>query len=205
MQGKKGTASRGHKKRERTRGLLIQAGVAVMAEKGEALTVSEVVAKAQVSSGTFYNYFADRKQLINALSDYAIAPLAVRTEAESKAQDPAEKVALITSTALERAVNDPEWAQLVLRLTDGENSFSRLANSRLRADLASGFEEGRFKFGADEVTVDMILGFMRASILRIASGGYSVGSAERVIERVLIILGVPSDEAATLASNSTSS
>jgi AcrR family transcriptional regulator len=62
--------SRGHKKRERTRHQLIAAGLAVPTEKGEALTISHVVARAEVSNGTFYhyNYFADRDELIDANS-----------------------------------------------------------------------------------------------------------------------------------------
>jgi AcrR family transcriptional regulator len=50
---------------------LTAAGLAVPAEKGEALTISHVVARAEVSNGTFYHsyhYFADREELINANS-----------------------------------------------------------------------------------------------------------------------------------------
>ena len=71
MTSPKATISRGHKKRERTRTQLLNAGIHVMAEKGEAFTVSDVVAQANVSSGTFYNYFADRDELITALNLYS--------------------------------------------------------------------------------------------------------------------------------------
>jgi AcrR family transcriptional regulator len=65
-----GRTSRGHKKRELTRHQLIAAGIAVLAEKGEALTISDVVARAEVSNGTFYNYFTDRDELIDALAEH---------------------------------------------------------------------------------------------------------------------------------------
>ena len=40
--------SRGYKKRERTRQQLVTAGTAILAEKGEALTISDVVAVSRV-------------------------------------------------------------------------------------------------------------------------------------------------------------
>ena len=49
------TRTRGHKKRERTRNQLIAAALRVFAQKGGALTVSDVVAEAEDSNGTFYN------------------------------------------------------------------------------------------------------------------------------------------------------
>ena len=41
---------------------------------GFAFTINDVVSSAEVSSGTFYNYFADRDELISALAEYAFAP-----------------------------------------------------------------------------------------------------------------------------------
>jgi AcrR family transcriptional regulator len=131
--------SRGHKKRERTRNQLIAAGVAVLAEKGEALTISDVVARAEVSNGTFYNYFADREELIDALAAHSLI------------------------------------------------------------SLAAGFDEGRFEFGADEITLDVLLGLILMSIRRIVRGDAGPDHAERVLERALAILGIAKDEVRTLA------
>ena len=61
--------TRGHKKKERTRRHLIAAGLRVLGEKGHGLTVSDVVAEAEVSNGTFYNYFPDKQAVLRELVD----------------------------------------------------------------------------------------------------------------------------------------
>jgi AcrR family transcriptional regulator len=165
--------SRGHKKRERTRHQLIVAGVSVLAEKGEALTISDVVARAEVSNGTFYNYFADRDELIDALAEHSLISLAAESATQTTDQDPARRFAFATVRVLRRVAEDPTWGRAVLRLLDRRRSYSRDIGGYLREDLTAGFDEGRFEFGADH--------------------------AERVLERALAILGIAKDEVRTLA------
>ena len=115
--------SRGHKKRERTHDQLIVAGLQVLADKGESLTVSDVVGQAQVSNGTFYNYFTDRNELINALAEHSLISLATLSSIETLDQDPARRFAVATGRVLKRAVENPTWGQAILRLTDHQWSF----------------------------------------------------------------------------------
>ena len=82
-------SSRGHKKRAKTRNQLISAALRVFGEKGEALTVSDVVAEAEVSNGTFYNYFVDRDQLFDVLAEHLVSILAVQAAVEIEAEDAA--------------------------------------------------------------------------------------------------------------------
>ena len=71
--------TRGHKKRSRTRQTLLDAALRVLAENGEGFSVTEVAARAGVSHGTFYNYFRDRDELMDALVLYSVEEFAVRT------------------------------------------------------------------------------------------------------------------------------
>ncbi|MCP5060170.1 MAG: TetR/AcrR family transcriptional regulator [bacterium] len=194
-----GKPSRGHKKRERTRHQLIGAGIAVLAEKGEALTISDVVARAEVSNGTFYNYFTDRDELIDALADHSLTSLAAESAAQTTDQDPARRFAFATLRVLNRAAEDPNWGRVVLRLIDHRRSYSREMVGYLREDLSSGFDEGRFEFGADEVTLDVLAGLTLMSVRRIVRGDAPPDHAARVLERALAILGIPKDEARDLA------
>jgi AcrR family transcriptional regulator len=191
--------SRGHKKRERTRHQLIAAGVAVLAEKGEALTISDVVARAEVSNGTFYNYFVDRDELIDALAEHSLISLAAQSATETADQDPARRFAFATHRVLSRAAEDPTWGRVVLRLINHRRSYPREMIGYLREDLAAGFDEGRFEFGPDEITLDVLLGLILMSIRRIVRGDAGPDHAEHVLERALAILGVAIDEARTLA------
>jgi AcrR family transcriptional regulator len=191
--------SRGHKKRERTRHQLISAGVAVLAEKGEALTISDVVARAEVSNGTFYNYFADRDELIDALAENSLISLAAQSAIQTAHQDPARRFAFATLRVLRRAVEDPTWGRVVLRLLDRRASYSRDIAGYLREDLSAGFDEGRFEFGPDGITLDVLLGLISMSIRRVIRGDADPDHAERVLERALAILGIAKEEARILA------
>lgn len=197
MKAHRGTVSRGHKKRERTRAQLIEAGVSVLAQKGEALTVSDVVEAARVSSGTFYNYFTDRRDLLGALAEHTLTTLAPTSRSDTR--DPAENIASITAAILSRAESDPTWARAVLRLTDSKKSFPRAMAQFMHEELSSGRDTGRFQFGPDEVTLDLLVGFLMASIRRITGGKTPAEYPTRVVDRALRALGVPADEAKKLA------
>ncbi len=139
-----GKPSRGHKKRERTRNQLLTAGVAVLARKGEALTVSDVVVEAAVSNGTFYNYFSDRGGFIDALAEHSLLSLTAQAAMQTADQDPARRFAFATLRVLRRATEDPTWGRAILRLADHRRSFSGEMGQYLRADLAAGLKDERF-------------------------------------------------------------
>jgi len=195
--------SRGHKKRERTRDQLIAAGLQVLADKGESLTISDVVDRAQVSNGTFYNYFTDRNELIDALAEHSLISLATLSSIETMDQDPARRFAVATGRVLKRAVENPTWGQAILRLTDHRWSFRHEIHRYLSEDLAAGLEQDRFEFGPDEITLDLVVGLMTMSIRRIVRGDAEPGHVERVVERALTTLGVAKDEAVILAADAT--
>jgi AcrR family transcriptional regulator len=190
--------TRGYKKRERTRHQLIAAGVAVLAEKGEALTISDVVARAGVSNGTFYNYFSDRDELIDALAANSLMAWGAQSALRTTAWDPARRFAFATLRVLNCAQDDPTWARVVLRLLDHRRSYSREVIRYLREDLTSGFDAGRFEYGADPVTLDALSGLILMSVRRIVRGDARSEHVEGVLERALAILGVAKDEARSL-------
>ena len=81
--------TRGHKKKERTRRLLLDTALEVIAEQGEACAISDIAQRAGVSHGTFYNYFPDRDALFASLAPAAAAPhmvhVALRVDAVQEA------------------------------------------------------------------------------------------------------------------------
>ena len=193
--------SRGHKKRERTRRQLIAAGVEVLAEKGEALTVSAVVAGADVSNGTFYNYFSDRDEFIDALAEHSLLAFAAHTARDSADQDPARRFAFATLGVLDRAMEDPTWGRAILRLNEQRSASSREMFRYLRDDLSDGHAQGRFAFGPDDLTLDAILGLIVMSMHRIVRGEVEPAHSQRVVELGLTMLGVGKREAAKIAAD----
>ena len=189
--------SRGHRKREKTRRRLIEAGLQVLAERGESLAVSDVTAAADVANGTFYNYFPDREALLDALAGQLLLSLAEAAARESH-DDPALRFAIASGRVLRRAAEDPTWGRVVLRLAS-RPSVHRNLDRYLREDLGAGFEAGRFDTGPDEATLDQVLGLLMMTIRRIVEGRAGPDTPARAVERGLRALGVRGDEARAVA------
>ena len=191
------TRTRGYKKKERTRRHLIAAGLRVLGEKGQGLTVSDVVAEAEVSNGTFYNYFADRDALFEALVEHSLLSLAAATAGEA-IDDPARRFATATMRVLQRASDDETWARVMLRLVSRPGSGVDMARY-LREDLEEGFALRRFDVGPDAATLDQVVGLVVMTIRRIVEGQATPDTPEQAVRRGLRALGVDDTESATLA------
>lgn len=193
-------ATRGHKKKALTRQRLLDAAMAVLAEQGEAFSVADLTAAAEVSHGTFYNYFADREALLQALVPHIVTRFAERMASEVHDDDPAARFARISAGALEFAIAEPQVARVVLRLDPVQQGL--IADgplARLRADLAEGYETGRFTSAPSRATVDVVTGSLLLAVRRIADGEHGAPYRAEVLQRLLQALGVSAAEAAQLA------
>jgi AcrR family transcriptional regulator len=191
--------TRGYKKREKTRSQLLEAAVEVVAEKGEAFTVSDVVARAGVSNGTFYNYFVDRDALLDAVAPHLVQAFAADSAAVAPRGDAALRVATITARALISAAADPTRLRALLRLEVPRALAREGASAYLREDLADGLSQGRFEVGPDDAAVDLVAGALLMGIRRIVEGQAARGYVQGLLGRLLRSLGVPANEVGPLA------
>lgn len=195
--------TRGHRKKERTRRQLIAAGLRVLAEKGQGLTVSDVVAEAEVSNGTFYNYFVGREELLEALVEHSTLSLAAAV-AEAPIEDPARRFAAATIRVLHRASEDETWARVVLRLASRPGSGIDVSRY-LREDLAEGFTQGRFDSRPSDATLDQVTGLIVMTIRRIVEGNAAPDAAEQAVACGLRALGLDELESEQLATEASAS
>ena len=93
----------------------------------------------------------------------------------------------------------PLWARAVLRLAEWSQPPQEELAHYLRADLREGFEEGRFRFGDDAVTLDIIVGTVMATLRRMIATEGKETSLALTIQRLLELLGLPPDEAEALS------
>ena len=169
----------------------------MLARRGDALTVRDVVDEAGVSNGTFYNYFVDREDLVDALAERLVEAMAADAAADA-IDDPALRFAVATAQPLRRTLEDPTWGRVVLRLIH-RPALTVDLDRFLRADLDDGRARGRFVVGADDVVVDQVLGLLVMSIRRLVEDPSDVDRPLRVVARALVALGVESEEALRLA------
>ena len=194
--------SRGHKKKARTRQLLLDTAVEVLSEQGEGFSVADLCGRAGVSHGTFYNYFTDREQLVDALVPHVVGRFADRMAVEVALPDPAQRFARISAQALETAVREPHVVRVALRLDAVQRTLlveGPLAH--LRHDLADGYATGRFSRRPDDGTLDVVLGALLLAARRVAGGEHRPAYRRSVLQHLLQSLGVASDDAATLAAD----
>jgi AcrR family transcriptional regulator len=195
--------TRGHKKKARTRALLLDTALEVLAEQGEGFSVTDIVARAGVAHGTFYNYFPDREQLVDALVPHVVERFAEQMAGEVTETDPAARFAQISARALEAATDDQRAVRVALRLDALQRGLLVAGPlAHLRQDLVDGHARGRFRGPIDDGTLDVVLGALLLAGRRIADGETAPSYRRRVVERLLLALGVDADDAAPLAAAS---
>ncbi len=192
--------SRGHKKKARTRRMLLDAALEVLAEQGEGFSTVDIAARAGVSHGTIYNYFADRDELVAALVNDIVDEFATRSAVEVDEPDPAVRFAVISARALASAISMPEVVRVALRFEAAQQALVVDGPlGHLRKDLADGYAAGRFTDRPDAATLDVVLGSLLLAARRVVDGETGVAYRRSVIRRLLQALGVAADEAAVIA------
>jgi len=111
--------------------------------------------------------------------------------AATRSADPALRFAVATARVLRRAEADPTWGRVVLRLVHLPTGLREDLTRHLVADLEAGRAAGRFAVGAEDATVDQVLGLLTMAIRRIAEGEARPGYGAVAVERALAALGVP--------------
>lgn len=193
--------TRGFKKKERTRRQLIAAAVEEIALTGEAFTILDVTKRAEVSNGTFYNYFDDRNALVDAVVTEVLTSFTDTSAELVTSDDPVRRFATITALVLEQSAADPQLATVLLRLhsIDPTGGLSDDAFRHLRSDLAEAAERGRLTQEPTDAAVDLVTGTLARAVLRLTTGGASGEYRQELIRLLLTSLGLDANEADEVA------
>ena len=149
----------GREKRARTRAQIVEAGLLLLAERPpEALTVDAIVEAAGLAKGTFYYHFQSIEELVAAVGakladsfDELLAP------SRLDVPDPVERMSFAFTKFLEKAINDPLWARLVVRSAEAPAALGRIREN-LKADLAEAIAQGRVAIQDVELAADIVIG-----------------------------------------------
>ena len=161
------------------------------------MTVTDVVAEAGVSNGTFYNYFDDIDDLVLVLAEHVGVSIAEAAAAEP-IEDPAERFADATARLLVMAEVDPTWGRAFLQVAARPGSATDMLR-HARADLERGHRERRFTVGPEPAALDQLTGLVVMTIRRIVENRGGPTTAADAVARGLAALGVDPVEAAALA------
>jgi AcrR family transcriptional regulator len=186
-------------KRERTRKKILEAAFELIGnEKGLTVRIEEICAAAEISRGTFYNYFTSLEQLFEILAielshDLNRALVSTWDETQSHAEGSNAAV----QHYLNYARRDPAWAWAMVHLSAFGPTFGGEAWDACYRAIDKGIEAGEFDVPTATVGRDLMTGTVLASVRTTLRGGRS---QPRVIaHHVLRALGVPDTRAREIA------
>lgn len=190
-------------KRERMQARLIESAILVFAEKGvEVAVIDDMIAMAEVSRGTFYNYFRTNEELMSAaLQVLTNELLALVDVVVLQRGDPAERLVCGIRTVLHATTQNRLIARFVSRVGLRPLSQNSLATQYLSRDIQSGIKAGHFSSDSTELAMVLVLGTIHAAIHNQAVQPQLPDNfPEMVTYHVLLGLGIAKERAYALVS-----
>lgn len=111
---------------ERNRRRILEAAAEAFAERGLAVTMDEIAARAEVGVGTVYRRFPDKELLIEALLEDGVAELVARAERALEADDPWEALVEFLDYALGLQATNRGLTEILVSTTHGRERISRV-------------------------------------------------------------------------------
>jgi AcrR family transcriptional regulator len=179
----------------------VEAARELFARQGvDATRINEITERADVGFGSFYNHFADKDEIVEAvLRESTEAQGALVDALTGGLDDPAEVVAVAHRHFVRLARQDPTWGWLLVRLDVSHRLMTDALGHRALRDLERGIEAGRFEVPdpalALNATGGALLGVMRA----VLDGHLDERVDELHAEGILRMLGLAPDEAAEVS------
>ncbi len=128
----------------RTRSALIAAGFDLLAVKPiDAIPIDEVVAKAGVAKGSFFNHFADKQAFAAAIATEVRLELEEQVARANKdVADPIERIAGGMRVGAAFAINNPKRTAVLLRSSGNTTARSNPLNKGVSDDFDQAYKLG---------------------------------------------------------------
>lgn len=183
----------GADRREKMRMRLIESAMLVFARHGaDGSVIDEVIRTAEVSRGTFYNYFRTNEELLVAVAAEVANQLLHIVDPVVRGQaDPAARVAYGVRLTLMVARAHPHLAAFLDRVGPPALSAQSLVTEVLPRDLAAGMASGRFDTMHPRLAFDLVTGPVLAGLHSLLTSEVPPTYAEDMAQAVLMSLGVP--------------
>jgi len=189
-------------KRERTRAQLLLAAIQVFAVRGVGgATMQEIAAVAGMTTGTVYNHFATREEVVQQVAIWLAETLCQRiTDSQQAIPEGAERMAIGNRRYLWLAEQSPAWALLMLDVAAAApEQLLRKVHAYALADLRLGVKQGDFHIVNEPAAMDLINGTIMQAMRSIALGVVPADHATAVAVTVLRGLGMAHKRAETVA------
>lgn len=189
------------RKRDRTRASLLAAAQELVLERGLAtLSIQDITDRAGVALGTFYNYFRTREDVADAIAELLQRAYHADVDAIiAGLDDPARIFAASARQTLHWITPGSDVGRLLFE--SGVPMFRYALDIRLRAlrDVQDGIAAGVFRVDDLAVIQTLLAGIVVGASIDLYFGGLDPSKIPAVVERALVLLGVPPARARRVA------
>jgi AcrR family transcriptional regulator len=194
-------AARRTRRSQATRQALLEAARRLFASQGvESTRINEITEEADVGFGSFYNHFASKEEIVEAVLAQTIeAQGAALEQLTSGLDDPAEVVAVAHRHFVRLASSDPDWGWLLVRLDISHRLAFAALGPFARRDLGRGLQESRFDVPNATVALDQAGGALLAVMRSVLDGTAPTDADIYHAEGVLRLFGLTPADAAAVA------
>lgn len=188
-------------KRERTRKKILEVTFGLIGnEKGLTVRIEEICAAAQISRGTFYNYFTSLEQLFEVL---AIELSHGLNSALASTLDETQSHAEGSNAAIQHYLNyarrDPAWGWAMVHLSAYGPKFGAESYEACYRAIENGIEAGEFDVPNATVGRDLMTGTVMATVRTMLRVGTDSSQPRIIAYHLLRALGVADARAKEIA------
>lgn len=193
---------------QRTYRALVDAGLELLAERPiDALAIDEIVGRAGVAKGSFFNHFADKPAFGRAIGAEIRAELEQRIGAANVGvADPLARLAGGMRTGLAFALDEPRKTAIMIRNSGNATRRDQPLNQGVAADLNAAVATGRLRKEARQSGLRFWLGLCQVLMANAIERRIDRAEAARRLEEMLVLaltgLGLSAKDAADYASAS---
>ena len=197
-------ATRQDRRRLRTRDALIGAAEQLFAARGpDAVSIDEIVARADIAKGSFYNHFDGKDDLVREIARVIRAEIEHDVAATNHGiADSAQCVARALCVFARFASRHPDRARALSHMHPSATDPRAPINEGVRRDVMFGLAAGRFAATSRDAAILFVIGAVQASFHRAGVVGETATRqlAPAMAVHLLQGLGLLPDEAETVAS-----
>lgn len=197
-------AAAAENRKAQTRERLLDAAILVIGDKGfDASSVEDFVAAANVSRGTFYNYFPTMEDLLRAVRRKLTDALMAVLDAHLPSSIPASsRLATRLHSHFALVSHDPAWGWVVMRLDATRLGRTQAMEESFDRMYRDGVATGEFR-QADPLAVrSLVFGTSRMVQRDILLGLSNPEHKERVVALLLVTFGLTPEDAERISRES---
>lgn len=191
----------------KTRKALLDAGqelLSVLSEDG--VSIDDIVRRARVAKGSFYNHFEDKEALAQELYHRLRLDIEARVAAiNAGVDDPARRSCRAFCVYARIAIDNPAQGRLIARLITNDMSPTADVNKGVAADTTQALRSGRYNIPSVDAGVVLKIGLAHAVITRLLDGAgrfEAVTVTQQLCTLKLRALGLDAVEAEMIAAQS---